>query len=25
MGVGWEESIPALVKSTGLYPRPKVR
>jgi 5,10-methylenetetrahydrofolate reductase len=25
MGVGWEDSIPALVKSTGLYPRPKVR
>ncbi|MFW9956837.1 MAG: methylenetetrahydrofolate reductase [Candidatus Odinarchaeota archaeon] len=25
MGVGWEESIPALVKSAGLYPRPKVR
>lgn len=25
MGVGWEESIPVLVKRTGLYPRPKVR
>lgn len=25
MGVGWEESIPALVKRAGLYPRPKVR
>jgi 5,10-methylenetetrahydrofolate reductase len=25
MGVGWEESIPALVKRSGLYPRPRVR
>jgi 5,10-methylenetetrahydrofolate reductase len=25
MGVGWEESIPALVKSAGLYPRPNMR
>lgn len=24
MGIGWEESIPELVKSAGLYPRPKV-
>ncbi len=23
MGIGWEESIPLLVESTGLYPRPK--
>ena len=23
MGVGWEESIPELVKGTGLHPRPK--
>lgn len=23
MGIGWEESIPQLVESTGLYPRPK--
>jgi methylenetetrahydrofolate reductase (NADPH) len=23
MGVGWEESIPTLVKEAGLYPRPK--
>ncbi|MFW9961294.1 MAG: methylenetetrahydrofolate reductase [Candidatus Thorarchaeota archaeon] len=25
MGVGWEDSVPALVKRNGLYPRPKVR
>jgi len=25
MGIGWEESIPELVKRSGLYPRPKVR
>jgi 5,10-methylenetetrahydrofolate reductase len=25
MSVGWEESIPSLVKSTGLYPRPILR
>jgi methylenetetrahydrofolate reductase (NADPH) len=24
MGIGWEESIPELVKRSGLYPRPKV-
>lgn len=24
MGIGWEESIPELVKRAGLYPRPKV-
>ncbi|MFW9798992.1 MAG: methylenetetrahydrofolate reductase [Candidatus Thorarchaeota archaeon] len=23
MGIGWEESIPQLVESTGLYPRPR--
>jgi 5,10-methylenetetrahydrofolate reductase len=23
MGIGWEESIPELVKESGLYPRPK--
>ena len=24
MGIGWEESVPEIVKSAGLYPRPKV-
>jgi 5,10-methylenetetrahydrofolate reductase len=24
MGIGWEESIPELVRRSGLYPRPKV-
>ncbi len=23
MAIGWEESIPELVKASGLYPRPK--